>query len=114
VLVTPRRIIGAAVVAFYAHVGIDGDSYSSGTYVVVDDLAPWWAWGLIGVAVGVAVLVSRHIAASAAAAALLACWGTAMAITSITGESQAPAAPLWPLAVAALIVWGAAHQPGEA
>lgn len=75
--------------------------YQAKVYELIFDIAPRVVWGLVFVAVGVAVLVRVNVATTLALAALLFLWSALILASLIAHSGQVPlAAPVLPCSMA--------------
>lgn len=113
-MVANRRIMAAMVVAFFAHLACYPQTYTSGTYTVVDDLIPLRWWGIALAAAGTAMALTRSIHAVVAVTALLAGWVAGLVAAVATGDSQSPAGAAFIAGYVALLICNAGRTASGA
>ena len=108
---TPRRIIAAMVLVFFADLARHPDDYTSGTYEVLRDVMPLRWWGIAIAALAAIALLTLSIWPLAAMAGALITWTLGLVAAVATGDSQSPAGWVYQAGIIALLFWGAGRHP---
>lgn len=106
----PRRVIATMMIVFFGDLALRSDMYTTGSYRVPDEIMPLKWWGIILLAAGLVMVVTKGKWPIYIATTIFAAWCGALVEAVVLGYSPSPAGSAWLIGVVVLLVWSAGRN----